>query len=474
MSGAPGTATLGGTLRAVGQGGVYTIGTRYTVLNATGGVTGAFSDLAIIGNFGATKPHIEYDANNVYLVLDPNALSPFLAGATRNQRAVAGVVDVAIAAGSQLPPFLALFNLAVAQLPGALDQLSGEVHASTAGALLDESLYPRSAVLGRLRQASYGGNTQMASLSMGGPQAFARRRATRAVLAYGKSPLPTKAPPMQPGYDVVYWAQGFGARGRFDGDGNATNVRRDLAGFFSGVDTRAGSNGRVGIAAGYTGSRNNLDGRGSANVETGHLMGYGGGSFGALNLRAGGAWAWHSIETSRNIVFPGFFDNATANYNGRTGQVFGEAGYGFAFGDVAVEPFTGGAWVSLRTDGALERGGAAALNVAANSFDAGYSTVGIRAASMIPIAHDMMLVPRGSLAWQHAFNDVTPEARLAFLAAPVPFVVAGAPIARDSLLSEAGLDLAIGRSATLGVSYVGQLARNVQDHAAKGRFIWKF
>ena len=41
-------------------------------------------------------------------------------------------------------------------------------------------------------------------------------------------------------------------------------------------------------------------------------------------------------------------------------------------------------------------------------------------------------------------------------------------------LAEAALDLAIGRSATLGVSYTGQLARNVTDHAAKGRFSWKF
>ena len=56
----------------------------------------------------------------------------------------------------------------------------------------------------------------------------------------------------------------------------------------------------------------------------------------------------------------------------------------------------------------------------------------------------------------------------------VPFVIAGVPIARDSLLAEAGLDLAIGRNATLGVSYIGQIARNVQDHAAKGKFSWKF
>gem|GEM_PF-723653 len=473
VSGAPGNATLAGTLSAIATGGVYVVGTKYTVLNATGGVSGTFSNLAISGSFGVTKPHIEYDANNVYLVLDPNALS--LTGLTRNERSVATAVNTAIAAGSQSAPFVALFNLTAAQLPGALDQLSGEVHASTAGVLVDESLYPRSAVLGRLRQASYGGDSSMASLSMGGPQAFTGGEELSA-LAYGKSPIVTKAPPMtsQPGYDVVFWAQGFGARGRFGTDGNAAAVRRDLAGFFTGADTRVGSDGRLGIAAGYTASRNNLDGRGGANVETGHLMGYGGWRFGALNLRAGGAYAWHSIDTDRTIAFPGFFDRATARYDGATGQIFGEAGYGFAFGKVAVEPFAGAALVHLKTDAFNERGGAAALAVAANAFEVGYSTLGIRAASMIPLAADMILVPRVTVAWQHALTDVTPEARLAFIAAPAPFVVAGVPIARDSLLAEAGLDLAIGRSATLGVSYAGQLARNVQDHAAKGKFSWKF
>ncbi|MEA2870912.1 MAG: hypothetical protein QOH67_888, partial [Hyphomicrobiales bacterium] len=235
VTGAPGSAALAGTLSAIATGGLYTVGKKYTVLNATGGVSGTFANLAISGSFGITKPHIEYDANNVYLVLDPNAISPSLAGATPNQRAVAGAVDKAIAAGSRSAPFLALFNLTAAQLPGALDQLSGEVHASTAGVLVDESLYPRSAVLGRLRQASYGGDSQMASLSMGGPQAFAGGEELSA-LAYGKSPIVTKAPPLasQPGYDVVFWAQGFGARGRFDTDGNAAAVRRDLAGFFTG------------------------------------------------------------------------------------------------------------------------------------------------------------------------------------------------------------------------------------------------
>jgi outer membrane autotransporter protein len=472
---ASGAATLSGTLQAVGTGGVYTLGTRYTVLNATGGVSGTFDKLAISGNFGVTKPRVDYDGNNVYLVLDPNSVASVLVNPTTDQRSLAGAIDAAVAGGSTAAPFAALFALPVAQVPAALDQLTGEVHASAASVLVDESLYMRSAVLGRLRQASYGGDGSMASLALGGPQTSFQDEAFASLLAYGKSPVvkaPMKAP--APTSDVVFWAQGLGAWGRFDGDGNATSVRRDLAGFFTGVDTRVGANGRAGVAAGYTGSKNVLSARGSANVDTGHVAAYGGWRFGALNLRAGGGYAFHTIDTDRTINFAGFFDRTFAHYQGGTGQVFGEAGYGFNFANVAVEPFAGGAWVRLATDATAERGGLAALNVAGTTFEVGYSTLGIRAASVVPLADRMVLVPRVSLAWQHAFGRVTPDATLAFQVAPVPFAITGVPIARDALLTEAGLDLAIGAHATLGVSYTGQLARNVHDHAAKGKFSWKF
>ena len=265
VTGAPGTATLSGTLRAVGTGGIFSIGQRYTVLNAAGGISGTFGTLAVSGNFGVTKPHVEYDASNVYLVLDANQISPSLTNATANQRAVATAADAAVLAGNTSALFGALFNVPAAQLPGALDQLSGEVHASTAGVLADESLYVRSGVLGRLRQASYGDMAAMAALSLGGPQvAFADGEPDQLLSYDAKSPrLPVKAAPKRATADVVFWAQGFGAWGRFDGDGNAAPVRRDLAGVITGVDTRVGSNGRLGIAAGYTGSKNALDGRGS-------------------------------------------------------------------------------------------------------------------------------------------------------------------------------------------------------------------
>jgi uncharacterized protein with beta-barrel porin domain len=45
------------------------------------------------------------------------------------------------------------------------------------------------------------------------------------------------------------------------------------------------------------------------------------------------------------------------------------------------------------------------------------------------------------------------------------------PLAKDSLLLEAGLDFSISATATLGVSYSGQFADDVTDNAVKGHLL---
>ena len=81
-----GTASLSGTIHIVPEAGTYTIGSRYTVLNATGGVSGTVGTTEFANSFGpAFRPRIEYDATNVYLVLAPGSISPFLVNGSRNQ-----------------------------------------------------------------------------------------------------------------------------------------------------------------------------------------------------------------------------------------------------------------------------------------------------------------------------------------------------------------------------------------------------
>ena len=80
-------------MQVLAQSGTYGRNTTYTILNATGGVAGAYS--GVTSNFAFLTPSLSYDANNVYLLLFQPA-GAFAAGArTANQRAVGRVLDIA-------------------------------------------------------------------------------------------------------------------------------------------------------------------------------------------------------------------------------------------------------------------------------------------------------------------------------------------------------------------------------------------
>lgn len=87
-------------------------------------------------------------------------------------------------------------------------------------------------------------------------------------------------------------------------------------------------------------------------------------------------------------------------------------------------------------------------------MDTSFSTLGIRLAQEIALG-SLNATLRGTLARQHAFGDVAPQLTQSFLGS-IPFTVTGELIAQDAALIEAGLDLALTGTATLGVAYSGQ------------------
>jgi outer membrane autotransporter protein len=211
-----------------------------------------------------------------------------------------------------------------------------------------------------------------------------------------------------------------------------------------------------------------------AGIDSVQFGGYAGGKLGALNMRGGASYSYDSIETSRAVFFPGFTDKANAHFHGNIGQVFGEVGYGMTLGSVAVEPLAGLAYVHVRDGSFAEAGGLAALSAASANESTGYSTLGVRAATAVPLANGTVLVPRGSVQWQYAFGDVTPVSALAFQTTGTAFTVAGIPIARNSALIEAGFDWRFSPQAKLGAFYQGELAAHADSHAIKGAFTWDF
>jgi outer membrane autotransporter protein len=469
-----GTVSLtNAVLNVIAAPGAYAAITSYLIIAHDGAdaVVGEFGD--VTSNLAFLTPTVSYTAgtgNDVALTLVRNDIALVDVAVTPNQRAVAAALD-------QLPVldplFLAVLGQSEAGAQQAFDALSGEIHASVAGLLLDQSRFARDAILARLLQAYYGGGGAgtVAALASGGPTTVAAGLGDAPMMGLGMDSEHAAAP-MTSG--LAFWTQGFGSWGTFDGDGNAASADRTLGGFVSGVDAGLGGGWRVGVALGYTQASIGVDARhSSANVDSYDLGAYAGGRVGALAVRAGGVWTWHDIDTARTVLFPGFLDRTEASSSGDTGQIFGEIALPIVGGKSAIEPFAGLAYVHVDTGGFTEQGGLAALKSGGGEANTGYSTLGVRAATEVMIG-GLVVTPHASAAWQHAFDDVTANAALAFNTGSTSFTVSGVPIARDAALIEAGLMLKVDGNTTLGLSYQGQIAGDVEDHGLSGRLDWRF
>ena len=253
-----GTATLtDARVQVLAQSGTFAPSTQYTILTAAGGLGGTTfgsitSDLAFL------TPSLSYTANNVMLTLactNPTACSDGGTGGTtgagtvttgfgfasaaqtRNRTAVATALD---AGPITNPLILAVLSQTFDGARQAFDALSGEVFGSLHNTQGQEAQFARSAMLGRMRQASYAGAPgELGALGFAGPQ-----------LAYASADangFPVKAAPAQgPSRDLTFWAQGLGGWGKADSDGNAASLKSRFGGFLSGVDARFGETWRAG------------------------------------------------------------------------------------------------------------------------------------------------------------------------------------------------------------------------------------
>jgi len=480
-----GAATLtGGSVQVSSRDTAFNPSTQYTILTAAGGL-GSTKFAGVSTNLTFLTPTLTYDANNVFLTLITNGsasgggITGFgfaTVAQTRNQTAVATALDGGPATN---PLIVAVLNQTSDGARQAFDALSGEVFGSVHNMQAGEIQFARNAMLSRMRQASYAGYIgELGALAFGGPElAYVGDNANAAYAADISPAMPGKAPARmgERSRDLTFWAQGLGGWGHVDSDGNAASVKSRFGGFLSGVDARFGDTLRAGFVAGYLRSDLNADARASsAGIDSVQIGAYAGGKLGALNVRTGASYSFDSIDVSRGIFFPGFTDQTKASFHGNVGQVFGEVGYGMTLGHVAVEPLGGLAYVHVHDNSFAESGGAAALSGASTHENIGYSFLGFRSATVLPLANGTALVPRLSAQWQYAFGDVAPVAGLAFQSIGTAFSVAGIPIARNTALIETGFDWRFSPRAKLGAYYQGELAAHAESHAFKGTFSWIF
>lgn len=423
----------------------YQNGQTYTILSA-GTLTGEFAKPTMASAFLTSS--VSYSGNAAILSLQTVAKPPeptkpttplfVTAAETANQRGAASGLDGLdqTAGSASLTLYNRVLFLDAANARVAFDQLSGEVHSSVKSGLIAESHQSRKAISDRITAAFENGADAQSGVSA--------------------------------------WTTAYGSFADTKGDGNAASLDRNSGGFLIGADGIVTDMVRLGLVAGYGHSSLKVDERASSAKTDSALVGiYAGTAVGDLILNAGAAYSWNSTDTKRTVVFSGFQDTLDASYDSGTAQVFGEAAYRIAVAPNAyIEPFANLAYVNLDSGNVHETGGAAALHGAGDTTDTTFSTLGVRGSTSAPFVSDELMLT-GMIGWRHAYGDVTPDTGLAFASGPA-FTVAGAPLAKNTAIIEAGLDFSFAANAKLAVSYSGEFGSGVTDNAVRTRLEMKF
>ncbi|WP_238322053.1 autotransporter outer membrane beta-barrel domain-containing protein [Komagataeibacter europaeus] len=432
-------------------GGLRNAGTDgYRVLSAAQGVSGTY---ALQGDtqVSSFESIIDaYDANDVYLRTEQTRAFTDVA-VTRNQRATAGALDALASSGIASAVGLVGSD---AQARQALNATSGEIHASARTALIQDSFYLRNAAIDRLRGAACDPGA--------GPQSTANLHGRR-----------TDGTCQQE--HAALWGEAYGGWGHNSGDGNAAGMHHSVGGFILGADTPVFGTWRVGGLVSYGHSAFDVGGRDSSgHSNTVSVGGYAGTHWGRLALRIGATYSWDMLGMNRQVAFAGYSSRESSAYMGGTAQGFGDLGYRFNAGLVALEPFANVAYVNLHTDGFHEHGGNAALVGRAMDTGTTYSTFGLRMSSILR-AGAVMLVPNASFAYRHAFGELTPTTREYFAqGGGTTFDIAGVPLSENAAVVDAGLKAVMSDRIDVGVSYIGQYGERSRDTGIRGKFRLKF
>ena len=426
-----GTARLGGAMvRHIGLGGQsdYSPLGRWTILSAAN-LDGTFNP-AVDSNFHFLDLSLLYENSDVILEIARNAASFGAFAETRNQRAVARGLG-SLSGGTLINAVLAM--PADGDVAGLYDQLSGEMHASLSGALMNYDRGFASSLRGRIMERDE----------------------------------------RQDGYPL--WITLEGGRSRTDSTGGTSEAKLETYGFSMGAEKRFSQDFKAGLALRYADNDLKVDNlRSEAEVQSLSLGLYAGWDLlrngdDSLRLSFGGTYGHHSVDSTRHIRSETLRQSLDADYDVQTAQVFTELGYRFDFGEVKVEPHAGLAWNTAWSESFRESGGSAALRAESESNDNVSSTAGLRAT----VNPTERLAIKADLAWEHVYGDRDPESTFAFSGGQ-SFTIYGAPLSRDA----ANMELAASFNATENIAieagYDGVYGDRHQSHGGHLSFKFNF
>jgi autotransporter-associated beta strand protein len=442
------TTLLGGTVSVMAQPGLYRPSTTYTILNATGGVFGAFSGVS--SNFAFLAPSLSYDPNDVFLTLQ---LTGFAAGAqTPNQYAVGTALDrsVATATGDFANVLSTLVGLGTQAGPAALNALSGQPWADFGTMNVNNNAL----FMNALEQQMANGRGLI-----GGGQRQALAQACEIEACDATGPLSA-------------WVSALGGLGSVLGNSNASTLTYNLGGAAAGIDYRFDPRFLVGIGTGYThGTQwvNTFMGQGWSDSVS--VAAYGSFTQSDFYLDALAGYAYSSNQLQRQILIPGL-QQRTATGSTGANQFLGQIEGGYKVGIYApasatITPF-GRFQISSVNQNAFSESGAQSLslNVAQQTTNSQRTTIGADLGSSLDLGNEHKLDLAVRLGWQHEFADTGRPITAAFTGAPGnSFTVFGATPTRDSAVVGIQATTHLAEATQIYLRYDGAVGGGTDNHA---------
>jgi len=471
-----GTATLGGaTVNAVFAPGSY-VTKQYTIVNATGGVSGTFNPVVGTNNSNLTAT-LSYDAHDAFLNIALKFVTPG-GPLTVNQQNVANSLTNFFNATGSIPAAFAMLSpagltIASGELGTGVIQSSIKADDLFLNLLLDPTIAGRAGGFAPVGAAAQFSDDDAASAYA------AKRLATRSERdAYA---MATKAPPWSapPVNRWSVWGAAYGGSETVGGNAvvGSQDMRASAYGLVTGADYKVSPDTLLGfaLAGGATGfSLANGLGSGSANVF--QAGAYARHNAGPAYLSAALAYGWHDVTTNRSVALAGL-DLEQGRFRADSFSGRFEGGYRFVTPVAGITPYAAVQAISFSLPAYAEQtlagAGMFALNYAAQTTTDTRTELGLRSDKSFAM-QDAVLTLRGRAAWAH---DYDPNRAVTALFQALPgasFAVNGARPDADSALVSAGAEMKWLSGFSLAATFEGEFSGNVTSYAGKGvaKYSW--
>jgi autotransporter-associated beta strand protein len=470
----------GTTLHVVADPGSYTLGAVYTLLTSTGSITGHYSNLTVSG--GGLGFTVIYDPHDIELELTSFGTNFATYAQTANQLAVATTLDATSgsATGDYAYVIAQLQTLSSSQLPGAFNQLAGDIYPSVSAIELQTTTTWMQLLSNRLAQqlrpAAVGGTVEEVGV------AGEKYNADFQLVSYQSSDGQVRTAPRLIIRKVSYvprwtgWVQSYGLGGSVAGNGNAGGLNYGLGGSLVGIDRWLDNNTIVGVMGGYAGTslRDRLDAD-HATINGGQIGLYQLRRNDRLYLSNVDAFSGDNYHVTRPIDFASISRTATGVSYGNQWAHYTEAGVTLGSGRLMLQPFTGVQYIYLDQHGYSETGaGSLNLSTSGQHVNSVRGNFGGRLYSETTW-RGLRVIPSISARYQHEWGNGTQLISSSFAGAPTTsFVTAGNYLGRDFGLFTLGATAFLSERSSLYGAVDTQVSSNYNAVIGSGGFQYRW